>query len=388
MSMSSTDHVTGVACDACEVPKREPLHRRVFRGIVALLAVSLLILLLRPFRALIPNVSATASFGAMIAFGLVASVSTCLASTGGFLLAYHGAPRTHRQRFLVHTGRLIAFIVGGALLGLIGGSIPAFSESAYGWLALALGIGFLLVGLNLLNLAPSPARLGLTLPPSFQKITDRVSSSNGGGAPLLVGAVTFLLPCGFTQTAQALALASGSATQGALLLGAFALGTLPVLAGISVAATVAKRDASPRHGIARLASGAVLVLFAFGQLDGGLTVLGSPVTPGTILTHLGSRMRQGMIPAANAQEQILNMTVAYGTYQPKNLTVRKAIPVRWQIDGKDIAGCASSIVVPTLGIKKELTPGPNVIQFTPTQAGVIPFSCGMGMIRGSFTVTD
>ncbi len=369
---------------ACAVTQAIPLKKRLRRGVFALLAVSLLVLLLRPFRTLLPGVSANASILAMITFGAVASVSTCLASTGGFLLAYHGTSNNSRARPLVHAGRITAFIVGGALLGLIGGSVPAFSENAYGILALVLGIGFALMGLHLLDLAPSPARMGLTLPLSFQKWADLLTSSDGRLAPFLVGAVTFVLPCGFTQTAQALALASGSPWQGALMMGAFAFGTLPVLAGVSSVG-------STRRGAAtaplRLASGAILILFAFGQVDGGLTVLGSPITPGTVLASLTSSA-SGTIPAANAQEQVINMTVAYGTYQPKNLTVRKGIPVRWQIDGKDVSGCASTLVVPTLGIKKDLTPGLNIVRFTPKQVGTIPFSCGMGMIRGSFTVID
>lgn len=92
---------------------------------------------------------------------------------------------------------------------------------------------------------------------------------------------------------------------------------------------------------------------------------------------------------SSAEEQVVRMTVAYGTYQPKNLVIRKGVPVRWEIDGKDVYGCADSIVVPTLGINRELVPGPNVIQFTPpARVGSIPFSCGMGMIRGSFIVVD
>ena len=44
-----------------------------------------------------------------------------------------------------------------------------------------------------------------------------------------MGAATFFLPCGFTITAQTIALISGSAVQGALIMGFFALGTAPML---------------------------------------------------------------------------------------------------------------------------------------------------------------
>jgi sulfite exporter TauE/SafE len=353
--------------------------------VFALVAVGFLALLLRPLRSLVPDVSAGASFGALLAFGAVASVSTCLASTGGFLLAYHGKAPGRSRRLFVHIGRLVAFSVGGAVLGALGGSIPAFSEGAYGVLALALGIGFLLVGLSLLDLVPSPATLGLVLPARFQELGNRVSRSNSRLAPFAVGAVTFVLPCGFTQTAQALALASGSALQGAMLMSAFALGTLPVLAGISSFGSARFTAFRPL----RLAAGALLLFFAFGQVDGGLTVLGSPVTPGSVFAAVTTRAGDTIVPAAHAEEQVVRMTVAYGTYEPKRLVIRKGVPVRWEIDGKDIAGCASSMVVPSLGISRTLAPGQNVIRFIPpAAAGSVPFSCGMGMIRGSFTVTD
>lgn len=44
-----------------------------------------------------------------------------------------------------------------------------------------------------------------------------------------VGALTFLLPCGFTQSMMLFAIESGNPWQGALVMGAFALGTFPVL---------------------------------------------------------------------------------------------------------------------------------------------------------------
>jgi sulfite exporter TauE/SafE len=52
-------------------------------------------------------------------------------------------------------------------------------------------------------------------------------------APLLVGMGTFFLPCGFTQAMQIAALSSESFISGSLIMLAFALGTLPMLALLS-----------------------------------------------------------------------------------------------------------------------------------------------------------
>lgn len=362
-------------------PVRDPFGKRLGRAAAVFGLVGVVMLIISPLRERLPSVTAGASVAAMLGLGLVASLSSCLASTGGFLLAVGSRNPSRFKTLAMHLGRLATFAIGGAALGAIGGGLPSFSFAWYGLLALVLGVGFLAVGLNLLDLAPSLARLGIALPSRLHRLGDSVASSKHGFAPFLVGAVTFVLPCGFTQTAQALALASGSATRGFLLLIAFSLGTLPVLLGVSwfgTAATLQRR-------MIRLLAGAVLVLFAFSQIDGGLTVLGSPVTAATVLATFRSKDASTAV-VSDGEEQIIRMTVASGAFQPKNLTVKKNVPVRWEVDGQDVSGCASSIVVPAYGISVRLAQGPNVIRFTPKEAGVIPFSCGMGMIRGTITV--
>ena len=335
---------------------------RLWRALGALGVVGLAsVFILGPLRELIPNVSAGASFAAMLAFGLVASVSTCLASTGGYLLAYNGRPRSKYELTAVHAGRLVSFVAGGALLGAVGGALPDTSSSVHGLLAMTLGLIFLLMGLHMLDMSPSLAQLGLTLPGGLSKLTARAANAQGRKTPYLVGAATFVLPCGFTQTAQALALASGSALGGAVILGAFALGTLPVLAGLSASGSAA----ALKHKAVRLATGAVLSLFALGQIDGGLTVLGSPVTPGSLVASLTTQAAEKTIPAVNAKEQVARMTVAFGAYDPRNLTVKKGVPVRWEIDGQDVSGCASSLVAPLLNLRMSLKSGLNVVNFTP-----------------------
>jgi hypothetical protein len=46
------------------------------------------------------------------------------------------------------------------------------------------------------------------------------------------------------------------------------------------------------------------------------------------------------------------------------------------------------MIIPKYNIEKKLIPGDNVIEFTPEEAGTIPYSCWMGMIRSSITVVD
>ncbi len=361
----------------CVIPNKtkKPFNTRLWRAVFAIgIAVWLGSILLPLIQGIAPKATATAAIGAMFVLGLIASVSTCLMSTGGFLLAYTAEAATKKRTILVHVGRLFAFCIGGAVLGALGGALPSVSTWWYGVVALLLGFGFIGVALHLLDLSPSLATFGISLPDSFSKFGNRVRESKNPAAPLAVGAVTFILPCGFTQTAQALALASSSFMQGALIMTAFALGTLPVLAGLTLFATKARFS----HPAVRLIAGAVIFVFALGQLQAGAAVFGF-----SLPTNLDSA---GSVAIVNAQEQIASMEINSYGYSPSQIIIKKDIPVKWQVYLQDASGCTSSLLSRELHISSQLKKGMNEFTFTPTHTGKIAFSCGMGMVRGSFNV--
>ena len=64
------------------------------------------------------------------------------------------------------------------------------------------------------------------------------------------------------------------------------------------------------------------------------------------------------------------------------------MPVKWVINGKELNECNRGVIVPKYGIKVMLQPGEQIVQFTPQETGVIPWSCWMGMIPGSFIVVE
>jgi len=81
--------------------------------------------------------------------------------------------------------------------------------------------------------------------------------------PLVLGAATFFLPCGFTQSMQLYTLTTGSFLAGALTMFSFALGTLPVLALLSFS-TLGARGRRPSGVFFKTAG--LLVVF-FGMYD-------------------------------------------------------------------------------------------------------------------------
>jgi copper chaperone CopZ len=86
--------------------------------------------------------------------------------------------------------------------------------------------------------------------------------------------------------------------------------------------------------------------------------------------------------------QNISSTLIAGSYPM--LTVQKGIPVKWdlQADASTLNSCNGTVIIPEFNIEKKLQPGDNIIEFTPTDAGTIPYSCKMGMIHSNIIVVD
>ncbi len=205
--------------------------------------------------------------------GLVASVSSCLAVVGGLVLSLSATVSQDKisdikPMMLFHGGRLISFAILGGVLGAIGSAIGiSFTLTAV--LGIIASIVMIVLGLNLVGVFEKNM---IALPSGvfsfFRKVEHKTI------APFLVGVGTFFLPCGFTQAMQVAALSSGSFVSGLLIMGAFALGTLPMLALLSFGSA---SFAQSRHAPLFFKSAGVLVigLGAFALLAGlaGLGVI-------------------------------------------------------------------------------------------------------------------
>src|SRR3989344_5015648 len=168
--------------------------------------------------------------------GLIASISTCLAIVGGLVLSLSAKISedniSDRKTFLLfHVGRLVSFGLLGGLLGVLGNAIGInFTFTAI--LGIIASVVMLLLGLNLVGIfSKHKLTLSSGLFNFFRKIEHKTLT------PLIIGFATFFLPCGFTQSMQVSALSSGSFISGLLIMFAFALGTLPMLAFLSFGST-------------------------------------------------------------------------------------------------------------------------------------------------------
>lgn len=316
--------------------------------------------------------------------GLVAGVSTCMALIGGLVLslsARHAElhpEATSLQKFRPHLyfnlGRILGYSFLGGLVGLIGSAFKP-STNLLGILTMVVGGVMLFFGLKLVEIFPVLKNKSITLPSGLAKVfgLDKEVKEYSPKSSMVMGALTFFLPCGFTQAMQLYAVSTGSFWQGAAIMGLFAFGTSFGLLGIGGLTSVFKGQ---KAKVFFAAAGIAVIILGWTNIANGSRLIGQPV----------SSSNQAVVE--NGDYQIVRMTQSGSGYNPNTFTVQKGKPVKWIVTSQSSFSCSSFLVMPKYGISQGLKPGENVITFTPTETGEIPFSCSMGMYRGKFIVTD
>lgn len=214
-------------------------------------------------------------YGTAFVIGLIASVSTCMAVVGGLVLSMSANFAKEndkvRPQVLFHIGRLVSFFILGGVIGALG---SAFQLGVIGTavLSLVVALVLLILGINLLDVFPWAKKLQPTIPSFIGKRVHGLKSMNHTLTPVLVGVATFFLPCGFTQSMQIYTLTTGNFLTGALIMFAFALGTLPVLAILSFSSLGIHKKA--QSGIFFKTAGLVVIFFGLFNLINALVAAG------------------------------------------------------------------------------------------------------------------
>lgn len=327
----------------------------------------------------------------VLLIGLTAGFSTCMALVGGLVLGvsakfskrhpYATLMEKFKPHLAFNAGRVISYIIFGAIIGLIG-SFFQLSGSGLGILTIVVSIVMLLMGIQLTGISPRLEDVKIILPVGLARtlgIHKKNDSEYSSMNSIVMGALTFFLPCGFTQAMQLYAMTTGNPASGALIMGVFAIGTAPGLLGIGGLTSIVKGVFA--QTFFRLA-GLVVILLSLFNLSNGLNLIGL----NSILSSKNSNVLAAADITLENGNQVIKMIQDAGGYKPNSFIVKKDIPVRWIIDSKDPNTCAASIVSDKLNVRKNLHPGENIIEFTPTKEGIIHFSCSMGMFTGSISV--
>ncbi|WP_455715034.1 urease accessory protein UreH domain-containing protein [Anaerosporobacter sp.] len=325
-------------------------------------------------------------YGMMFVIGLITSVH-CVAMCGGINLSQcipqiektkeDGHFSTLRPAFLYNLGRVISYTIVGFIVGALG-SVITFSNTAQGGLKLVTGAFMVIMGINMLGIFSWLRRLNPRMPKFFtRKINTQKYKSKSS---FIVGLLNGLMPCGPLQAMQIYALSTGNPITGALSMLLFSLGTVPLMFGLGALSTVLSKKYTKKVMTVGAVLVAVLGLSMFSQ---GWSLAGLPSISATSsggLDETNVAMEEGV--------QVVNSTLSPGNYP--SITVKEGIPVKWEIDAPEgsINGCNYMIYINEYGIEYQFESGENIIEFTPTKVGTYQYSCWMGMIRGTITVTD
>jgi sulfite exporter TauE/SafE/plastocyanin domain-containing protein/copper chaperone CopZ len=333
-----------------------------------------------------------ASYAVLFIVGVISSLH-CVGMCGGIMLS-QTVGKESKNKFeamkpaiLYNLGRVTAYTILGGIIGAIG-SVFALSLTTKAALQIFAGVFMVMMGFNMAGFKAF-RKIQIKLPTPVCKMM----STKKPKTPFFVGLINGFMPCGPLQTMQLYALGTGSAISGALSMFMFAAGTVPLMLTFGALSSLLSKGYTKK--ILKF-SGILIIVLGLIMSNRGLALAGMNLSPGSMLASIGS-FGDSAATAANASAatkatikdgvQVLNMTATASGYTPNTLYVQKDMPVKWVVDGEQLTGCNSTIVIPDMDLEQKLQSGENIIEFTPGNED-IAFSCWMGMKRGTIKVVD
>jgi uncharacterized protein len=328
----------------------------------------------------------------VLALGLAAGVSTCMAMVGGIVLAISASAARRssakgkdtetsvwRTNLAFQAGRIGGFGLLGLALGALGGK-AAMPQSVVVALMIVVAVAMLLVGVRLTEVSPRLAGWSPTIPAA---VGDRLGLTGDDPArrtagAVVVGATTFFLPCGFTQAVQIYAFSTGSPRAAGLIMATFAIGTAPALLAIAGAPTLFKGTSK----VAMLrALGVVVIGFAVINASSAMRLAGVDLTGGGPAAQAIST-NVTVTPA----DQTINTTQDGDGYSPGETVIYAGRPTHWVLTSTAPFSCAASLSSQDLKFQQALNAGRNVVELPTLAAGTYNYSCSMGMYSGRIVV--
>ncbi|MFA7686018.1 MAG: sulfite exporter TauE/SafE family protein, partial [Candidatus Gracilibacteria bacterium] len=367
---------------------------------ISVLIISIFFLLNKLGIANAANINSSSALPAFLVFGIMAGLSSCAALVGGLILSISkqwaelypkesSSMQKMAPHFTFNIGRLVSYTAFGAVLGLIGGKLQ-LSSSFSSILVIAVSVLMVALGLQMLGVAWFQ-KFQISAPKFILRSIADESKFKGKYLPFLMGALTFFLPCGFTLTAQGVALISGNPIQGALIMLFFALGTLPTLLLIGFSSVKMSKEPHLSYRFAKIA-GILVLFFALFNINSQMNVLGfkSFSDIGRVEPTSGRQVDNSDSVEITDGVQIIKMEASSSGYSPDYFKVKAGVPVRWEITDAGTSGCTNAVIARNLFDGEiQLTPGQTSIkEFTPKTPGTYKFSCWMGMISGIIEVTN
>ena len=218
-------------------------------------------------------------FLALFLVGLLGGTH-CVGMCGGIVGALSmGGSQRLSLHLAYNLGRILSYGLAGALVGALGAGSMALSEQLPLRLVLMVFANLMLVALGFYLLGATRVlavteQIGQRLWRRIQPLGRRFLPVRSMAQAFPLGLLWGWLPCGLVYSALATALGAGSALEGALLMLAFGLGTLPnlLLAGLLLARF---RDLVQKPQV-RAVAGLLILAFGLYGLYGALEMILRP----------------------------------------------------------------------------------------------------------------
>jgi sulfite exporter TauE/SafE len=323
--------------------------------------------------------------------GLTTGGISCFAVQGGLLASSisHQETKYHKTSvifFLI--AKLAAYTILGALLGYLGSKV-LLSPKTQGYMQIFAGFVMIIAVGKLLDIHPVFKKFSITAPKSIYRLARKQSDKEGIFIPGVLGALTVFIPCGVTQAMMLLAISSGNAFWGGIILFSFILGTTPVFFILGLASNKIFENPKLKY----LGALAIFVL-AIVSINTGQVLRGSSHTfqnyylAASGKLDLDNETTKGKIAGVNTSgSQEAEIQVVTGGYRSDTQSLQSGIPVTLKLITNNTRGCSRAFTIPTYNISKILPEtGVETVEFTPTQKGRLVYTCSMGMYTGYFEV--
>jgi uncharacterized protein len=338
-----------------------------------------------------PDISQHMSLGLIFLLGLLTGFH-CVGMCGGIVLSYTAEnARLGKRSYLSHlyygTGKTLSYTAIGAMFGLFGAAIT-FTPFLRGAAGVIAGLFLIIFGLNMLGLFAPLRKIQLKMPLWLWSFTEKQARAHR--SPFMIGLLNGLyIACGPLQAMYVMAAGTGSGVEGAKMLFAFGVGTLPVMLSFGMLTSLI--SGALTHKLL-MASGAIVITLGAVMINRGLILTGTGYDLHSVIRLMSRPQSQAVSPilatASRPAVQTIEMDVMSFGYTPNQFTLIKDVPVKWIINGKEVTECNRRILVPKLGLQIDAKEGEQVIEFTPKEEGIIPWSFWMGMKHGEFIVIN
>ena len=335
-----------------------PLRRETFWWVLPIGIILVFILLNSLGLGGFLNINKNSSWMAFLGLGLIAGFSSCGALMSGIILS------RPKETLKIIIGRILGYSILGIILGVVGQQFKV-SGLVMNIFMVVVSIVMIVVALQMVGVSWAN-KIKIGLPKEIhQKILKKEMAWG-------VGLLSVFLPCGFTILAESMAMLSGSAISGLVIMFSFVVGTSIPLFLIGKGGEKFIKD--------QKAIGIIILFFVIYNLLFQFNL--KPTLPS---------LNKG---GQDTQEIKSVVKVKYTNFglSPSEITVKKGEKTRLEIEVLvNEYGCMSTILLQDLYEKPQtLTKGKTlVMEFTPTKTGSYQFVCAMDVPHnGGVVVTE